>query len=1036
MKRPSIFLRRGFFLLAPGLLAAVVALGLRWQPLSSPDTACALELTVTSETTHEVSLRFNPGDGWNFANARALWLHAGLEPQTHRIKLPSGDFKFFELLSLEADKTQHLLGARVVDEAGGTLAKARMPPDAAAGALNIFVLEHGLRLTGPGHRTWGATLWEFALCALLFGLLAGLMARQPGARARVVAGLRGGRRWLAAHPRTTLLAAAALAVAVSCHPVLFFGKSFVSPNNGTLCLYDAQPTLPGATSTRVEEWSNSDVYAVFWAHLPYSVITHRAVFGDGAPPLWNRYNLCGVTLLGQGQAMAGDPLFWIPVAANGAAWAWDARFILAKMLFAFGIGLLVWRTARGLGVAVLLAASSAFIGFFSFRFDHAAFFSVCWSPWILLCWVGAARAATARGLAGCALGVLAANWLELNSGTAKEAGMLLVGMNAVGGLAVLLGHETWRRRGRRLAVMAAGCALFLAVSAPLWGVFLEALRHGYTGYDVPATCQLSPGLLLGLFDDLFYREVMLNELHIAPSLNFLVLLGVLWALAEIRRVRAEPVVLAAALLALPLLALVFGVVPPEWLNAIPFVKNILHVDNTFTCVLLVPAFLVAGCGLRGCVEKMRARAAWCAAWRRTLLGAAGLTALYFGTIQAVPRYESFALGLRRPVILTAFFTSYVPVLLAGLVLLPWLARCWVCGRRGRGAAALGAGLCLVAFHFRQGMWLETKFDTYVMNPQPRVDLQAHSPAVDFVLGRQAEPGRVTGFGKILRPGFNAVFGLESPIGSDAVLTPFYAEWFAAFGLDPAMVWSLEPTKKMLAPLRPFFDAMNVRYYFGSLADAAEPAPGLQKVAAADLEVFESETAWPRAFFTDRVLTYREPRELAAWIRGGDGRPFAAVQNGEPGVPALPAKQLGRQLAAGRDYRLTANATAFTIDAAGPGLAVLNEAFVTDGFRARINGRPAPILRVNHIFKAVALPAAGTYRIEFEYWPRVLTPALWVSLGGLLTTLGAALWLLRRRADAAEAGTIPAELAATADLSTHPMKPRSRTRAAARFFRRQ
>ena len=37
--------------------------------------------------------------------------------------------------------------------------------------------------------------------------------------------------------------------------------------------------------------------------------------------------------------------------------------------------------------ALLLAASSAFIGFFSWRLNHPAFFSVCYAPWILYSWL-------------------------------------------------------------------------------------------------------------------------------------------------------------------------------------------------------------------------------------------------------------------------------------------------------------------------------------------------------------------------------------------------------------------------------------------------------------------------------------------------------------------------------------------------------------------------------------------------------------------------------------------------------------------------
>jgi hypothetical protein len=44
--------------------------------------------------------------------------------------------------------------------------------------------------------------------------------------------------------------------------------------------------------------------------------------------------------------------------------------------------------------------------------------------------------------------------------------------------------------------------------------------------------------------------------------------------------------------------------------------------------------------------------------------------------------------------------------------------------------------------------------------------------------------------------------------------------------------------------------------------------------------------------------------------------------------------------------------------------------------------------------------AGDYRIRFSYWPKMLTPALWMAAVGALLTLGSALAMVtvgRRRA---------------------------------------
>jgi hypothetical protein len=199
---------------------------------------------------------------------------------------------------------------------------------------------------------------------------------------------------------------------------------------------------------------------------------------------------------------------------------------------------------------------------------------------------------------------------------------------------------------------------------------------------------------------------------------------------------------------------------------------------------------------------------------------------------------------------------------------------------------------------------------------------------------------------------------------------------------------------------------------------------LEKILTADLDVYESETAWPRAFFTDRVARYTDPRTLGGWIKEGDGRPFASALESEPAIPALSGDQATRTIVPSHDYRLTANTTSFTVDAPSAGIAVLLESQSKDNFRVRVNGQPAQVLRINHVFKGVALPAAGTYRIEFEYWPHLLTLGLYVGAAALVGILIGVVWLLKSRpapvppSGQEAAGTVPAK-EENASLATNP-----------------
>ena len=70
--------------------------------------------------------------------------------------------------------------------------------------------------------------------------------------------------------------------------------------------------------------------------------TALPLFRDHELPLWNRYVMCGLTLLGQGQSMIGDPLYWVTV-----CWRMARRMGVGRAAFSlseaalsrFGVGL-------------------------------------------------------------------------------------------------------------------------------------------------------------------------------------------------------------------------------------------------------------------------------------------------------------------------------------------------------------------------------------------------------------------------------------------------------------------------------------------------------------------------------------------------------------------------------------------------------------------------------------------------------------------------------------------------------------------------
>jgi hypothetical protein len=144
------------------------------------------------------------------------------------------------------------------------------------------------------------------------------------------------------------------------------------------------------------------------------------------------------------------------------------------------------------------------------------------------------------------------------------------------------------------------------------------------------------------------------------------------------------------------------------------------------------------------------------------------------------------------------------------------------------------------------------------------------------------------------------------------------------------------------------------------------------------------TAWPRAFFVDRVSHYRGVNQFVAQLRDSSG-PFASIDVADRKTTAEldEASESAEVYEPATNYKLTANRTSFRVHAPGPGVAVLTEAWMADDFIATLNGRRVPYFRVNHAFKGVRIPAAGDWTVQFRYRPSLWYPSWAVAALGLI-----------------------------------------------------
>ena len=790
-----------------------------------------------------------------------------------------------------------------------------------------------------------------------------------------------------ANPLKALCLISVIATLISVFPVVFQGRSFVSPNYGTFLLYDEFPTLPGTSRSDTADLKGSDIGAVMWQHVPFSALQYRSLIRDHEFPLWSRYNSAGSPLLGQGQSMFGDPLHLFVILSQGAAWAWDFKYVLAKYLFSLGLALCVFNLSESFAAAAVIALISPFIGFFIFRVNHPAFFSLCYAPWPLLWLILLGKSLTKKRTALLGLALVLANLALLSSGTVKEAYMLLISVNVLGFLLLICSENSAAFKLRMALQIFAYEVLFIVLSSPLWYSFLTTLKLSYTQYDHPPAAQIPINALIGFFDELFYRPLVASDTVTNPSLNLIFLLGVVYFFSTLHIQLQKKTHVALFIFSLIPLSLAFGFISPGLIESIPFVKNIGHIGNTFSCVLIITASLMAGLGFKTAFSRLKTKE--------------GLTDLIISTVLLFGLlflYLSYFHGSssHTPTDISSLINYSLYLGLAALIGLGFLLH-YALKRRALTATPLLliSFLCIILLG-RFTQFTHFGFEDYTVQPSHRQNFKAPSIAVAKVQGEQyAFPSRAIGFEGNLWSGWSTYLGVEGINAPDALINPRYRELTSAAALSHQWDWRVYLEKSRLTEAKPFLDFLNVRYYLDLRSDQGALSKVLKFDMPADLDVYESPSVWPRAFFTDQVSTYSNAQDLITKLKTSSHVPFAAVDaidlQASPGLNAFlgknPAK---RTYSPAKSYVLTENSTTFHFIVPDAGVAVLNEVYWPGYPHATLDGYPTKVFRINHIYQAV-LVSAGEHTISISYRPKNFTLCVILSLTAiavlLLTTLG-------------------------------------------------
>ncbi len=402
---------------------------------------------------------------------------------------------------------------------------------------------------------------------------------------------------------------------------------------------------------------------------------------------------------------------------------------------------------------------------------------------------------------------------------------------------------------------------------------------------------------------------------------------------------------------------------------------------------LLPAALLAAEGaeaVAGAGDRRRrtiARVAW---------GGAGVSAL-LGLVWTVA--PAFAQGVQR-----VFFGQADARIAEGL------AQAWLWA----GAVWLAATLALRLHGLRRGAWLPWVLAALValdltasgrrVNPTVPTALIAEEPPAAALVREHLRGGR------FYRAPITRAIPLRSPTAdiqwlyrwSQEVLRFYLAASYGIEviyhldydGLAPARVMRLQRTLEAVPWDRrlALLSAGAVRVL---VTDEVLAEPGIEKLAtigssSQPFHVYRNARAADRE---QLVRAYRRvasaDEAVAAMLAPGfDPRQHAVVEGEVPDAD-LACRGPGR--AAVTESSLHRRRIAVTT--ACPGLLVLSEVHYP-GWRATVDGRPAPLLRANTAFTAVWL-AAGEHEVEWRYVPRAFYLGLAISGATLGVLLGLA-----------------------------------------------
>lgn len=695
-----------------------------------------------------------------------------------------------------------------------------------------------------------------------------------------------------------------------------------------------------APATRMLNPLLTDVTFMFHPWLIYAGREVR----DGHFPLWNPHSFAGSPFFANPQTALLFPLTWL-------AWVLPAPLALTliSILKLSLAGLGMYWFLRLLDLRPL----AAFVGALAFMFNGAL---VTWLQW-----------AVGNGILALPFLFAATERLSQRPGPRSIAGLaVVVALSIFGGylqltMLALLAAAAWavcrslrtEQPLRGLASWAAGAGLGVLMAAVQLWPFVEytwqSSVYVYRSQWMPVMAAPARSLIALLMPFYygspttrdFWGYWNFNEITasvgIVPWVVLPVALVGAWARIETRFFLALAVLAGVMCYDTPLLTDTLASLPPFSLVITFRLVAFLALALSVLCAIGVHTLLTAP-------PEVARRLHWAVGG-----GFAGLVVVAFAFV--IDDWSALA----RAALQVPISVQYL-----GLLELLTLAALAAIGLRGGGRATLVAGAALLAVQLASVVPLAATYNPII---DKRMLYPAGAPALRHVQGAAARDGGRVMFG--IGKNMGMLYGLDEVTGYDGMTPRRIEQLVSPVGAGGLLAsGSINVVVNYASPI---FDLLGVRRL------VVPNDVGLDRLAphftldydGPDARVYVNPRALPRAFLVQRARGCLDEAATLRLMHDGVVNFLEEVLIDGCDLPTTPVSMASRpgraEIVASAPERVLV-----VVESATAAYLVLTDTWYP-GWRVRVDDLEQPVLRADHAFRAVRIPA-GRHDVEFRYEP--------------------------------------------------------------------